>query len=164
MNRNVFSLALLLLIHYLSFKQVEVIGGVSQQPSLPPTGPCSSSTPIVTPRMKTPKFDRGRLRWNRRRRRTSNCSNNSMEGENSSAANIKRASNSSTSSFYEEFSSPLEVNRHLLSFFDSEIIPYNITESIKLKDFDPTGRDNLCGANKTTRHISRSCGWKWSHK
>ena len=157
----------LIIIHYLSFKKVEVIGGVSQQPSLPPTGPCSSSTPIVTPRMKTPKFDRGRLRWNRRRRRTSNCSNNSMEGENSSAANIKRASNSSTSSFYEEFSSPLEVNRHLLLFLMVKIIPYNIIEfieSVKLKDFDPIGRDNLCRANKTTRHLSRSGCWKWSYK
>ena len=89
---------------------MEVIGGVSQQPTLPPTGPCSSSTPIVTPRMKTPKFDRGRLRWNRRRRRTSNCSNNSVDGENANTTNIKRASNSSTPSFYEEFSSPLEVD------------------------------------------------------
>ena len=89
---------------------MEVIGGVSQQPTLPPTGPCSSSTPIVTPRMKTPKFDRGRLRWNRRRRRTSNCSNNSVDGENANTNNIKRASNSSTPSFYEEFSSPLEVD------------------------------------------------------
>ena len=90
--------------------QVEVLGGVgAQNPSLPPAGPCSSSTPAVTPRMKTPKFDRGRLRWNRRRRRTSNCSNNSKEGENVMIGSGNRASNSSTSSFYEEFSSPLEV-------------------------------------------------------
>ena len=98
------------LILFYIFEQVEVLGGISsQQHALPPVVPCSSSTPIVNKRIKTPKFEHGRLRWGRRRRRTSNCSNNSTDTDNVGTGNGNRTSNSSTSSFYEEFSSPLEV-------------------------------------------------------
>ena len=145
---------------------MEVIGGVSQQPTLPPTGPCSSSTPIVTPRMKTPKFDRGRLRWNRRRRRTSNCSNNSVDGENANTNNIKRASNSSTPSFYEEFSSPLEVDYNKMFKFRHKKHLNHIRKKSMRNDniINSTGWHNFCRAYKATRNISWRCSWEWPHQ